>query len=80
MEAALGSQGYHRLALGVGRPARADEVVDHVLGGLSVEEERAVQTLLDWAVPLANSLWSDQWETLIHAFNQRDRHPPSDPR
>lgn len=80
IEAALGNQDYHRLALGVGRPTRSDEVVDHVLGGLSAEEAAATQTLLDWAVPLAHSLWSDRWEVLIHAFNQRDRHPPSDPR
>jgi PTH1 family peptidyl-tRNA hydrolase len=79
IEAVLGSQGYLRLALGVGRPDRADEVVDHVLGGLSAEEEEAVATLLNWAVPLANSSWTDRWETLIHAFNQRDRHPSSNP-
>ena len=76
VDAVLGGGEYHRLAIGVGRPALADGVVGHVLGALSPEDRAAVDTAVDRAVVRANSFWREGWESLIHALNQRDKTVP----
>lgn len=71
IDEALGGKPYHRLAVGVGRPAPGVSVVDHVLGVPSTEERAAVDGALERVVPQAIDLWSSGWEPLIHAVNQR---------
>jgi PTH1 family peptidyl-tRNA hydrolase len=72
IDEALGSGQYHRLAIGVGRPRLAEDVIDYVLGVFSPEEHRVVESAIDKAVLLADSLWKQGWEPVIHAVNQRD--------
>lgn len=72
IDEALGTGSYHRLAVGVGRPAPDTGVIDHVLGVPSDPDRRAVEGALERAVPLAGSLWHRGWEPLMNAINQRD--------
>ena len=63
---------YHRLAVGIGRPAAGTSVVDHVLGTPSPADRAAVDEALGRIVPLADQLWPQGWEPLIHGVNQRN--------
>lgn len=75
IEASLGSPDYHRLALGIGRPAPGESIVDHVLGTPSPEDRASVEAALERTVALADRFWSQGWEPWIHAVNQRDLVP-----
>jgi len=63
---------YHRVAVGIGRPAPGVGVIEHVLGTPTGEARSAVEAVFDRVVPAVNELWSGGWEPLIHAVNQRD--------
>jgi len=63
---------YHRIAIGVGRPAPGTTVIDHVLGLPSDVDRAAVDAALGRGVPLVNRLWPQGWEALIHGVNQRN--------
>jgi PTH1 family peptidyl-tRNA hydrolase len=72
LDEALGGDGYHRLALGIGRPGPGVSVVDHVLGVPSDTDRLAIDGALDRAVSAADELWSRGWEPLMNAVNQRN--------
>jgi len=63
---------YHRIAVGIGRPAPGVGVIDHVLGPPSSSARAAVDSVMDKVVPAVNELWPRGWEPLIRAVNQRD--------
>ena len=71
LDQAAGSDRYHRLAIGIGRPEGPD-VIDHVLGVPTAQETEAIDAALDRAVSLAAQWWSMGWEPLLNAVNQRD--------
>jgi PTH1 family peptidyl-tRNA hydrolase len=48
----LGSAGFKRIRVGVGRPAEGASVVDHVLSPFCVEEEPVIDKAIDKAVDL----------------------------
>ncbi len=66
---------YHRLAVGIGRPEVGQGVVEHVLGTPSVQDFQAVKSVLDRVVPQVHQRWTEGWEPLIHAVNQRHSYP-----
>ncbi len=72
IDAALGGDRYHRLAIGVGRPVLAGGVIDHVLGTLPAGQRLAVDAAVEKAALRADAQWREGWEALIHAVNQRD--------
>jgi PTH1 family peptidyl-tRNA hydrolase len=81
IEAALGNDQYHRLAVGVGRPAPGTSVIDHVLGAPSESDAALFDEALGRAVPTADAEWPRGWEPLLNALNQpapdqRDRRRP----
>lgn len=67
---------YHRIAIGIGRPAAGTTVVDHVLGLPSASDRAAVDAVVDRVVPLVDQLWPQGWEPLIHGVNQRNPDSP----
>ncbi len=75
IDTSLGGGRYHRLAIGVGRPRLAENVVEHVLGSFSPEDEQTVRAVIDKSAAVADSLWRKGWEPLIRALNQRDDLP-----
>ena len=68
--------GYHRLAVGIGRPSSGVSVVDHVLGVPLPEDRQAIDTALERIVLQLHQFWNRGWEPLIHVVNQR-HHPSS---
>lgn len=72
IDAALGGDHYHRLAVGIGRPPVGHSVVDHVLGRPSEADGEAIVHSLERGVALVDGLWNQGWEPLINAINQRD--------
>lgn len=71
VDEALGGGGYHRLAVGIGRPT-SGSIIDHVLGVPSDEHRAAIDQALARVVSRVDELWSQGWEPLLHAVNQRD--------
>lgn len=70
IEAALGSDGYHRLAVGVGRPASEASVIDHVLGEPSETDRASIDAALDRVVPAVAQRWPRGWQAVFDAVNQ----------
>lgn len=52
----LGTDGFRRVKVGIGRPATKDEVVDWVLAGFTEEEREALPGILERAADLALEL------------------------
>ena len=76
VDGALGAAAYHRLAVGIGRPTAGGGVVDHVLSQASPEDRAAIDAAVDRTVRVASEFWSQGWEPLIHAVNQRLQPAP----
>ena len=70
VEQVLGTDRYHRLAVGIGRSTEGRSVVDHVLGVPSQDDLLAIRQALGRGVPVVAGLWAQGWEGLIHAVNQ----------
>lgn len=75
IDAFLGTGGYHRLAVGIGRPEPGVSVVDHVLGVPSEADRALIDSAIERILPSANQVWSRGWEPLIHVVNQRGPAP-----
>lgn len=75
IDGVLGGGLYHRLAVGVGRPAPGVSVVDHVLGVPSEADRASVEAGIDRILPTVDQSWSRGWEPLIHVVNQRGPAP-----
>jgi PTH1 family peptidyl-tRNA hydrolase len=59
---------YHRLAVGIGRPAPGRGVIDHVLGVSSTEDRAAIDAALVKTLRAAEN-WNRGWEPLLNAVN-----------
>lgn len=67
----LGSSGYHRLAIGIGRPRTGASIVEHVLGVPTSDEKVVLDAAIEQTTRVLNSSWNQGWETVIHVVNQR---------
>lgn len=72
VSAALGSEEYPRLYLGVGRPPAGEGVIDHVLGRFSEGDRRLVDAALERAVSVLRDP-PGQLSQLISAVNELRR-------
>ena len=65
---ALASREFVRLRLGIGRPAEADNVVDHVLSRFSSNEESVLSDFLERAADAAESIIVEGPERAMNLF------------
>ena len=73
ISAALGSDDYPRIYLGVGRPAFGGDVIEHVLGSFSEPDRHAVDAAMKRLIPLFRDLQGREIEQLISDVNARRR-------
>jgi len=67
----FGVRDFLRLRIGIGRPVRGD-VVDYVLNPFSTVEMKDLAAVLDGAVDILESLFSDGLEKTMSLHNNRD--------
>ncbi|MGI2335399.1 MAG: aminoacyl-tRNA hydrolase [Dehalogenimonas sp.] len=70
--AALGTNKFIRLKVGIGRPTNAidqKEIVDHVLSGFDKNEHEAISNAVDRAVQAIELLVTENPETAMNLFN-----------
>jgi len=74
----LGTQEFMRLTLGIGRPEHKGQVVGHVLGAPSQEEEERIQETVDRAAQAVLTLLTDGPVKVMNDVNRRE--PPAPER
>lgn len=79
IEANLSSDRYHRLAIGIGRPAPGSSVIDHVLGTASPSDRETIDRCIDRCVEVADAVWTQGWEPLLNGINRRDENRSEHP-
>lgn len=76
----LGTQEFMRLTLGIGRPEHKGQVVGHVLGAPSREEEALLRDTVDRAAQAVLTLVTDGPVRVMNEFNRREPPAPERPR
>ena len=71
-----GTQEFTRLRMGVGRPARSGEEIEHVLGSMRRDERAAVDEALSRAAEAIEAVLHDG---VVEAMNRFNVNPPSQP-
>jgi PTH1 family peptidyl-tRNA hydrolase len=64
---ALGSAGFNRLRIGIGRPI--GDAIDHVLNGFGADEEPIIQRLLDQIEPIIDCYLQEGVASAMNRFN-----------
>jgi PTH1 family peptidyl-tRNA hydrolase len=65
----LGTQGFARLRVGVGRPGPGDDQIEHVLGRASTEDQGLVDAAVETAVEVIACYLSEGVETAMNRYN-----------
>jgi PTH1 family peptidyl-tRNA hydrolase len=68
----MGSSDFHRLYIGVGRPASGVSVVDHVLGNPEPEEQELIMQACEKAATALRSLGYKPLERVMEELNRRE--------
>ena len=66
---ALGTQGFARLRVGVGRPGPGDDQIEHVLGRASSEDQGLVDAAVETAAEVITCYLSEGVETAMNRYN-----------
>jgi PTH1 family peptidyl-tRNA hydrolase len=66
---ALGTQGFARLRVGVGRPGQGDDQIEHVLGRAGAADQSLVDAAVDTAIEVIACYLSEGVETAMNHFN-----------
>jgi len=74
--AALGTQEFARVRLGVGRPPGGDDTIDHVLSPFTPDERPIVEQMLDAAVAALECILRDGIEAAMNRFNRTSGPAP----
>lgn len=69
--ACLGTEDFPRLRIGIGAAPGPDELVDHVLGRFSEEEQAQMEKILEIAAEGVNCALSDGLEPAMNRYNRR---------
>ena len=72
---AAGTQEFPRLRIGVGRPARSGDEVEHVLGSVAREEKASVDDAVSRAAEAIEAVLRDG---VVEAMNQFNVNPPTE--
>ena len=79
--AALGTQEFPRLRLGIGRPPSGEDPADYVLHAFSPDERQLVEPMLDEAVAALEHLLREGIDSAMNEFNRgASSRPPADTR
>ena len=73
---ALGSGEFARLRIGIGRPARGSDVIDHVLGPFSKAENEMLDTVLARASDAAVTVLCHGAKVGMNKFNSSTKNSP----
>ena len=73
--AELGSADFRRLRLGIGRPERRGEVIDHVLSAFTPDEQKRFDAELDAAVKAVKLVLSVPFQLAMNEVNRRETDP-----
>ena len=73
---ALGSGEFTRLRIGIGRPARGSDVIDHVLGTFSAEEQATLNTVLARASDAAVTVLCHGAKVGMDRFHRKTMNSP----
>ncbi|MEM7771522.1 MAG: aminoacyl-tRNA hydrolase [Cyanobacteria bacterium P01_E01_bin.6] len=70
----MGTQGFPRIRIGVGRPtsAASDPVVSHVLGKFSPAETKSVDEVLYWVLSAMELTYKEGFSKAMSLYNGRD--------
>jgi PTH1 family peptidyl-tRNA hydrolase len=74
--AALGTQEFIRVRLGVGRPPSGEDSADHVLSPFTPDERPIVEAMIDAAVTALECILRDGIEPAMNEFNRTGGQPP----
>mgnify|MGYP006166283857 FL=1 len=66
---ALGTQGFARLRVGVGRPGAGDDQIEHVLGRANAEDQSLVNAAVETAVEVIACFLSEGVDTAMNRYN-----------
>ena len=66
---ALGTQGFARLRVGVGRPGQGADQIEHVLGRAGAADQSLVDAAVDTAIEVIACYLSEGVETAMNRFN-----------
>jgi peptidyl-tRNA hydrolase, PTH1 family len=69
--AALGTQQFARVRLGVGRPPAGEDAAEHVLRPFTPEERPIAEAMVDAAVAAIEQALRDGFESAMNEFNRR---------
>jgi PTH1 family peptidyl-tRNA hydrolase len=72
--AELGTEGFPRVRVGIGRPPPAWEGADYVLADFSQEERRALPNLLEEAASATQAIITDGLVTAMNRFNRKKKN------
>ena len=67
--AAIGTQEFARLRIGIGRPAPGSDEIEHVLGRPSDDERRTMADAVDTAAQAVAAIVEDGVEAAMNRFN-----------
>ena len=73
---ALGSGDFARLRIGIGRPARGSDVIDHVLGPFSNQEKEMLDTVLARASDAAVTVLCHGAKVGMNRFHRKTMNSP----
>jgi len=66
---ALGTQGFARLRVGVGRPGAVDDQIEHVLGRASAEDQSLVDAAVETAVEVIACFLLEGVDMAMNRYN-----------
>jgi len=71
IQAALGTQGFPRVRVGIGRPGEGQEASDRVLEAFAPEERPVVEVVIDRAAEAVRILITDGLASAMTRYNVR---------
>ncbi len=70
----LGSDAYHRIRIGIGRPESGRDVSSFVLGKPSAKERLIIFSRIDDVLALSDEIMSGSFEGAMNVLNRRDKN------
>lgn len=79
IQAALGTDRFWRLRLGIGHPGQRDAVIHYVLKPPRAEERQAIEEAIERALAAWPDIAAGQWERAMGRINAKPKPPKSGP-
>jgi len=79
IQAALGTDRFWRLRLGIGHPGQRDAVIHYVLKPPRAEERKAIEEAIERALAAWPDIAAGRWERAMGRINAKPKPPKSGP-